>query len=74
MPTSPSLPFKLGEKTENPLEMYLSDIFTVPISLAGLPALNVPIGFMNNLPVGLQIVGNLFDEYKIFEFAKFLKD
>jgi aspartyl-tRNA(Asn)/glutamyl-tRNA(Gln) amidotransferase subunit A len=73
-PTSPTLPFKLGEKTENPIEMYLSDIYTVPVNLAGLPALNVPIGFINNLPVGLQIIGNLFDEYKIFTLAKILEN
>ena len=73
-PTSPTLPFKLGEKTENPIEMYLSDIYTVPVNLAGLPALNVPIGFINNLPVGLQIIGNLFDEYKIFALAKILEN
>lgn len=71
-PTSPTLPFKLGEKTTNPLEMYLSDIFTIPVNLAGLPALNVPIGLVNNLPVGLQIIGNIFDEYKIFELAKLM--
>jgi len=71
-PTSPSLPFKIGEKTTNPLEMYLSDIFTIPVNLAGLPALNVPAGFIDNLPVGLQIIGNVFDEYKIFELAKLL--
>ncbi len=69
-PTSPCLPFKLNEKIEDPLQMYLSDIYTIPVNLAGLPALNIPIGFINDLPVGMQIIGNLFDEYKIFEFAK----
>jgi aspartyl/glutamyl-tRNA(Asn/Gln) amidotransferase subunit A (EC 6.3.5.-) len=71
-PTSPTLPFKFGEKIDDPLKMYLSDIYTVPVNLAGLPALNVPIGFIDNLPVGMQIIGNLFDEEKIFQFAKIL--
>ncbi|GIW66270.1 MAG: glutamyl-tRNA(Gln) amidotransferase subunit A [Candidatus Parcubacteria bacterium] len=71
-PTSPTLPFKIGEKTENPLEMYLSDIFTIPVNLAGLPALSIPIGFIDNLPVGMQIIGNSLDEYKIFELAKLI--
>jgi len=73
-PTSPTLPFKLAEKTTNPIEMYLSDIYTVPINLAGLPAVNVPVEFIDNLPVGLQIIGNLFDEYKIFTLAKILEN
>ncbi|MCS7183806.1 MAG: Asp-tRNA(Asn)/Glu-tRNA(Gln) amidotransferase subunit GatA [Patescibacteria group bacterium] len=69
-PTSPTLPFKIGEKTSDPLQMYLSDIFTIPVNLAGLPALNIPIGFIDHLPIGMQIIGNVFDEYKIFELAK----
>lgn len=51
-PTSPFLPFKLKEKIEDPLQMYLSDIYTIPVNLANLPALNIPIGFIDNLPVG----------------------
>jgi aspartyl-tRNA(Asn)/glutamyl-tRNA(Gln) amidotransferase subunit A len=70
MPTSPSLPFKLGEKTTDPLQMYLSDIFTVPINLAYLPALAFNIGFSQNLPVGAQIIGNLFEEETLFQFLK----
>jgi len=71
-PTSPTPPFKLGEKIENPIEMYLSDIYTIPANLAGIPALNIPIGFLNNLPVGIQIIGDFFDEYSLFELAKIL--
>jgi aspartyl-tRNA(Asn)/glutamyl-tRNA(Gln) amidotransferase subunit A len=70
MPTSPSLPFKLGEKTDDPLQMYLSDIFTVPINLAYLPALTFNIGFSQNLPVGAQIISNLFEEETLFQFLK----
>ena len=69
-PTSPTLPFRLGEKIDDPLKMYLSDIFTVSVSLAGLPAISIPVGNVKNLPVGLQIIGNLFEEDKIFEAAK----
>jgi len=65
-PVSPTLPFKLGEKTQDPLKMYLSDIFTIPANLAGLPALSLPIGFVNNLPVGIQILGPQFSEELLF--------
>jgi len=65
-PVSPTLPFKLGERTQDPLKMYLSDIFTIPANLAGLPALALPIGFVNNLPVGIQILGPQFSEELLF--------
>ncbi len=61
-PTTPSPAFKLGEKTANPLEMYLADVFTVPANLAGIPGISVPCGFANGLPVGLQFVGPAFAE------------
>ena len=61
-PTTPSPAFKLGEKTANPLEMYLADVFTVPANLAGLPGVSVPCGSSNGLPVGLQFVGPSFAE------------
>ena len=60
--TTPSPAFKLGEKTANPLEMYLADVFTVPANLAGVPGVSVPCGYANGLPVGLQFVGPLFAE------------
>jgi len=66
-PVSPSVAFKLGEKILDPLTMYLSDIFTIAINLAGLPALSLPCGKVNNLPVGLQIIGNKFKEYEILK-------
>ncbi len=68
-PTTPSTAFKLNEKTADPLQMYLSDIFTIPASLAGLPALSLPAGKVDNLPVGLQIVGRQFDEKTILRLA-----
>ncbi|KKQ76983.1 MAG: Glutamyl-tRNA(Gln) amidotransferase subunit A [Parcubacteria group bacterium GW2011_GWC1_38_6] len=64
-PTTPTLPFKLGEKMDDPLAMYLSDVFTSPVNLAGLPAISLPAGNIDGLPVGLQIIGGLFQEEKI---------
>ena len=61
-PTTPSPAFKLGEKTANPLEMYLADVFTVPANLAGVPGLSVPCGFSGGLPIGLQFVAPMFAE------------
>ncbi len=61
-PTTPSTAFKLGEKTANPLEMYLAAVFTVPANLAGVPGISVPCGFSNGLPVGLQFLGPAFAE------------
>jgi aspartyl-tRNA(Asn)/glutamyl-tRNA(Gln) amidotransferase subunit A len=60
----------LGEKIDDPLKMYLSDIFTVSVNLAGLPAISIPVSKVKNLPVGLQIIGKPFEEEKIFEVAK----
>lgn len=61
-PTSPTVAFKFGEKTQDPIQMYLSDIFTVPANLAGLPAISFPIGMVDGLPVGGQLMGKPFDE------------
>ena len=68
-PTAPDCAFKIGEKTNDPIAMYLSDVFTVSTNLAGLPAMSLPMGFKNNLPLGLQIIGNHFDEAKILSLA-----
>jgi len=74
-PSSPTVAFKLGEKTADPLQMYLADIFTVPINIAGLPAISIPCGFSSakdgsiELPVGLQIIGRQFDEQTILKAA-----
>ena len=70
-PTSPILPFEIKPKKElDPMTEYMSDIYTVIPSLAGICSLNIPIGFINNLPVGMQIMGNVLEEDKIIEFAK----
>ena len=69
-PVSPSLPFWLGEKIKDPLSMYLVDLYTVSVNLAGFPALSLPVGEIKGLPVGLQIIGKEFEENKIFEVAK----
>ncbi|HOV90622.1 MAG TPA: Asp-tRNA(Asn)/Glu-tRNA(Gln) amidotransferase subunit GatA [Syntrophorhabdaceae bacterium] len=69
-PVSPTTAFKIGEKTDDPLQMYLSDIFTIPINLAGLPAISVPCGFDgSHLPIGLQIIGRPLDEPRILQAA-----
>ncbi len=69
-PVSPFLPFKIGEKIKDPLSMYLVDIYTVSVNLAGLPALSLPVGKVGELPVGLQIIGKPFEEDKIFKIGK----
>jgi aspartyl-tRNA(Asn)/glutamyl-tRNA(Gln) amidotransferase subunit A len=61
-PTSPTVPFKIGEKVDDPLQMYLSDVCTLPINIAGIPGLSVPAGFDEGLPVGMQILGKPFSE------------
>jgi aspartyl-tRNA(Asn)/glutamyl-tRNA(Gln) amidotransferase subunit A len=68
-PSAPSVAFKSGEKQEDPLAMYLQDIFTISTNLAGLPAMSIPAGFVNELPVGLQLIGNHFEESKILNVA-----
>src|SRR3989338_4845706 len=68
-PSSPTLPFKIGEKVNDPLTMYLSDVFLVTQNLAGVPSLNIPCGFLENLPVGMQIVGPHFSEKLLYQVA-----
>ena len=69
-PTTPGTAFKSGEKTSDPVEMYLQDIFTIPANLAGLPALSIPCGEHEGLPLGLQLVGNSLQESKLLQFAQ----
>ncbi|MTF37897.1 Asp-tRNA(Asn)/Glu-tRNA(Gln) amidotransferase subunit GatA [Cyanobacterium aponinum] len=67
-PTSPTTAFKAGEKTDDPLSMYLSDLMTIPVNLAGLPGMSLPCGFdENNLPIGMQLIGNVLREDVLFK-------
>jgi aspartyl-tRNA(Asn)/glutamyl-tRNA(Gln) amidotransferase subunit A len=72
-PTSPTVAFKLGERSANPLAMYASDVLTVPMSLAGIPAISIPGGLSEGLPVGIQLAGPAFSENRIFEAAHALE-
>jgi aspartyl-tRNA(Asn)/glutamyl-tRNA(Gln) amidotransferase subunit A len=72
-PTAPSVAFALGEKTGDPLAMYLNDYCTVPMSLAGIPAISIPCGLSEGLPVGLQLAGPAFSENRLFEAAHALE-
>lgn len=68
-PTAPTPAFKIGEQSNDPLTMYLNDIMTIPVSLAGIPAISVPCGFVNELPVGLQVIGKALDEATLLRVA-----
>jgi len=72
-PTSPTVAFKLGEKVDHPLAMYLNDALTVPMPLAGIPAISIPGGLSEDLPVGIQLAGPAFSENRIFEAAHALE-
>ncbi len=68
-PTAPSTAFKAGEKADDPVAMYLQDVYTIATNLAGLPGMSIPAGFSNGLPVGLQLMGNYFDEARMLDVA-----
>lgn len=68
-PTTPEPAFRIGEKMENPVTMYLSDIYTIAVNLAGLPAMSLPCGRQGELPVGMQLIGNYFEEERLLGFA-----
>jgi aspartyl-tRNA(Asn)/glutamyl-tRNA(Gln) amidotransferase subunit A len=68
-PTSPSPAFKFGAKSKDPVSMYLEDIYTIATNLAGLPGLSIPCGFVENKPVGLQLIGNFFAEARLLNAA-----
>jgi len=73
-PTTPTLPFPIGTKIDDPITMYLSDVFTVPMSLAGVPAMNIPVGqSREGLPIGLQLTANYFGEETIFQLSRFIE-
>jgi aspartyl-tRNA(Asn)/glutamyl-tRNA(Gln) amidotransferase subunit A len=68
-PTSPSTAFKIGEKAADPVQMYLSDIYTIAVNLAGLPGMSIPCGLASGLPTGLQLIGNYFAEANLLNVA-----
>jgi len=68
-PTSPSVAFRFGERSDDPISMYLSDIYTIAANLAGLPGMSIPAGFAHDLPVGLQLIGNYFEEARLLNVA-----
>ncbi len=68
-PTTPGVAFKLGEKTDDPISMYLCDVYTTGVNLAGLPAASIPVGFTDGLPVGLHLIGNYFQEARLLNAA-----
>jgi aspartyl-tRNA(Asn)/glutamyl-tRNA(Gln) amidotransferase subunit A len=68
-PVTPTTAFGIGDKMDDPIEMYLSDIYTIAINLAGLPAMSIPAGFVDGMPVGIQIIGNYFAEDRLLNIA-----
>ena len=73
-PTSPTFPFKIGEKVDDPLSMYLSDIFTVSANIAGVPAINLPCGQADNLPISMQIIGSYLSDFSLLNVTKTIED
>src|SRR4030095_3082437 len=72
-PTTPTTAFKIGEKSDDPLEMYLNDIFTTASNLSGNPAISIPVGKDNSgLPIGLQVIGKDFDEMRVLELGRYI--
>ena len=72
-PTTPTPAFKIGQKIDDPIQMYLNDIFTIGANLAGLPALSVPCGFSSNLPVGMQLIGPHLNESLILKIGHYFQ-
>jgi aspartyl-tRNA(Asn)/glutamyl-tRNA(Gln) amidotransferase subunit A len=68
-PSAPTPAFRFGEKTDDPVAMYMEDIYTINVNLAGLPGMSIPAGFVDDMPVGLQIIGNYFDEARLLNIA-----
>jgi aspartyl-tRNA(Asn)/glutamyl-tRNA(Gln) amidotransferase subunit A len=67
-PVAPTTAYRIGEKTQDPLEMYMGDVYTVPVNIAGLPALSLPVGTdSQGLPIGMQLIGKAFSEPKLYQ-------
>ena len=73
-PTTPDVAFKFGENSDDPIKMYLEDIFTVMANLVGIPAISIPMGDKEGLPFGIQIMANRFEEAKMFAGAKLVEE
>ena len=73
-PTSPTFPFKIGEKADDPLSMYLSDVFTVSANIAGIPAINLPCGQADNLPINMQIIGPYLSDFSLLNISKTIEN
>jgi aspartyl-tRNA(Asn)/glutamyl-tRNA(Gln) amidotransferase subunit A len=69
MPTSPTTAFRIGDKIDDPLQMYLNDIFTIPANIAGIPGISIPAGLVDGLPVGLQFMAGTLQEANLFKAA-----
>ena len=72
-PTTPTPAFKIGEKINDPVSMYLSDIYTIAVNLAGLPGMSIPAGFVKGLPIGMQLIGNYLTKHDYFNVAHIIK-
>ena len=73
-PTSPTVAFDIGSRSNNPLEMYLADICTVSVNIAGLPGISIPVGVdKEGMPIGMHIIGKAFDEAEIYHLASFIE-
>jgi aspartyl-tRNA(Asn)/glutamyl-tRNA(Gln) amidotransferase subunit A len=68
-PTSPTVPFRIGERVDDPMQMYLADVCTLPVNIAGIPGISVPAGFVDGLPVGMQVLGKPFAEDALLRVA-----
>jgi aspartyl-tRNA(Asn)/glutamyl-tRNA(Gln) amidotransferase subunit A len=68
-PTAPTVAYGIGENVKDPIAMYMDELLTIPVNLAGLPGMSVPAGFFDGLPVGLQIIGNYWEEAKMYQVA-----
>ena len=72
-PTNTDVAYKLGTKQDDALKSFYDDLLTIPVNMSGLPALSLPVGFKNNLPIGMHIIGNYFEEDKIYQLASFVE-
>ena len=72
-PTTTDFAYKLGAGLDDAVKSFTDDLLTIPVNMAGLPGMSIPIGFSNNLPIGMQIIGNKFDEAKMYKLASYIE-